>query len=260
MLLFSNDKKRLLDHFLKDPVLFSYHIGDLDDFYFPNCQWMVDYAERARIEECILVYSGLDVPSVLAFKISDRFDNLLKEALDLFPKRFFCHFHKELRPIFQTLYNETELGTHMKMKLSTLIPKSDSDLSKKIVRLDQSNKNDLYKLYERAYPGNYFNDRMLESGKYFGFYENDHLLAVAGVHADSMEYKIAVLGNITTDPEHTGKGLATLLTSHLVEELVSENKMVCLNVKVDNEAAIRVYEKLGFKKMLEYEESIFELK
>ena len=54
MLVFTVNKKHLERHFQKDPVLFGYHQGDLDDFYFPDCQWAADYHQRARIEELIL--------------------------------------------------------------------------------------------------------------------------------------------------------------------------------------------------------------
>ncbi|MCP4686026.1 MAG: GNAT family N-acetyltransferase, partial [bacterium] len=48
--------------------------------------------------------------------------------------------------------------------------------------------------------------------------------------------------------------------SRLLEELTSEGKMVCLNVQQDNAAAIRCYEKLGFVKVHEYEEALYEPK
>ena len=85
MLVFSTDKKRLLTHFQKDEVLFSYHIGDLDEFFFNDCQWFVDYADRARIEECLLLYTALEKPAVIAFGLTDRFDELLEESLPLLP-------------------------------------------------------------------------------------------------------------------------------------------------------------------------------
>ena len=107
---------------------------------------------------------------------------------------------------------------------------------------------------------------MLATGKYFGclvddrVHADDRLLAVAGVHVCSDEYKVAVLGSIATHPEHRGRGLATTLTSHLTAELVNEGKLVCLNVKADNLPAIRCYKKLGFETIHEYEEALFELK
>ena len=73
---------------------------------------------------------------------------------------------------------------------------------------------------------------MLETGKYFGIREGKKLVAVAGVHVYSREYKVAALGNITTHIDFRGKGLAAAVTGQLCQELVDEGLMVCLNVKV----------------------------
>ena len=70
MLIFCRDKKRLQSHFLKDRVLFAYHLGDLDDFFFDDCQFAVLNDSRGRVEECLLTYFGCDTPSVLAFGLT----------------------------------------------------------------------------------------------------------------------------------------------------------------------------------------------
>lgn len=258
MLIFSTDKKRLLAHFKKDEVLFSYHLGDLDDFFFPDCQWLVSYGDRAHIEEAILLYTGGDTPSLLAFGVTDKLNDLLTEAVDLLPPAFYCHFHARSREILGTAYAEKKLGTFVKMKLSSFTSTQSSNHD--IIRLDEKHEDRLRKLYSSSYPGNYFTPRMLKTGKYFGIIESGEIVAVAGVHVYSPEYKIAVLGNIVTSVEQRGQGLGSSVTARLVEELVSENLLVCLNVKADNVPAIKCYQRLGFEKVHEYEESFFQLK
>ncbi|MCH9024489.1 MAG: GNAT family N-acetyltransferase [candidate division Zixibacteria bacterium] len=259
MLVFTTNKKHLERHFQKDPVLFGYHQGDLDDFYFPDCQWAADYHQRARIEELILIYSGLKTATVLALGLTDRFEQLLEETIELLPKEFYCHFFKSCRSVFGKLYDEKPLGKFLKMKLidrqkceSLALDKNDN-----IVRLELSHYQQLQELYEQAYPDNYFNNSMLETGKYFGYIIEQKLVAVAGVHVYSKKYKIAVLGNIATYEKFRSKGLATKVTAALVRELAGEGLLVALNVKSDNEAAIKCYAKLGFEKTHEYEESFF---
>ena len=259
MLIFTTDKPRLQYHFEKDKVLFSYHLGDLDDFYWDNCQWAVDYADRAKIEECILIYTGCKVPSVMAFGVSERFDGLLEQMIPLLPPKFYCHFFQEYREKFLTVYKESPLGDFYKMQLQSFNKVENID-SYKIIKLNNSHTKELESLYTRAYPENYFIEKMLETGKYYGIEINNKIVSVTGVHVDSDKYKVAVLGNITTDPDYQGKGLATVVTSHLLEELTTEEKLVCLNVRSDNPAAIASYKKLGFVKVHDYEESLFELK
>lgn len=256
MLIFSDDKPRLQRHFEKDKVLFSYHLGDLDDFYFPYCQWGVDYHERARIEEVILVYTGGEVPSVLAFGVSKRFQHLLEEMLPLLPPTFYAHFHAEYRELFKSLNNEKPLGTHLKMKLTNYNPTENAD-NNDIIRLDQSHVEQLFTLYKAAYPDNYFNNRMLETNHYYGIIQKNQLIAVTGVHAYSEEYQIAVLGNICVHPDFRGSNLSYRLIAHQLEQLQSTEKTICLNVKADNQAAIKTYQKLGFEPVHQYEEAFF---
>jgi ribosomal protein S18 acetylase RimI-like enzyme len=258
MIVFTRDKQRLKDHFEKDPVLFDYHLGDLDDFHFPHCQWATVYGERPYIEDCVLVYTGLDTPTVLAFGLTDKFSHLLGELIELLPDRFFAHFQDPALPIFQRAYSYKPLGRHIKMSLDAFVPFENETRAGNIVRLDESHAEPLGELFAVAYPGNYYTPRMLATGKYFGYIDNGRLVCVAGVHVDAAEYRIAALGNITTHPDRRGESLATLVTSRLISELVAEGRRVCLNVAEDNAPAIHCYEKLGFVKVHTYLEGVFE--
>ncbi len=260
MLIFTHNKERLLEHFRRDPGLFAYHIGDLDDFFFEHCQWGATYHKSTRIDECLLVYSGGAAPTVLAFGVSERFHDLLDEALPLLPGRFYCHFFADYREALAELYEESPLGSFIKMQLAEFIVHHDQSDEAAIRRLDRPDMLTLTQLYKHAYPGNYFDPRMLETGKYFGYFVDNQIVAAAGIHVYSDEYNVAVLGNIATAIEQRGKGYATRVTSHLVSELISEKRLVALNVRADNEHAIRCYRKLGFVKTHDYEESIFSLK
>jgi len=265
MLLFTTDKKRLLKHFRRDPVLFAYHIGDLDDFYFPDCLWAVHFGERSGIDDVLLTYTGCETPTLLAFGLSNRFGDLLSDYLTLAPRKFYCHYQKQHHATFTRYMTETPLGTHLKMKLNKAEfakhhPPDTRTGDLETVRLDASHEPLLRTLYAAAYPDNYFVPRMLQTGKYFGCFDAGSIVAVAGVHVSSDKHKIAVLGNIATHPDHRGHGLAGLLTYRLVAELICAKKMVCLNVKADNYPAITCYEKLGFVKVHEYEEALFELR
>jgi hypothetical protein len=89
---YTRDKTALLRHFKKDPILFGYHIGDLDDFYFNKCRWAV--FKRGEIEETILIYAGLKTPTVLAFGTGQNFNSFLEVLLPELPKRFYCHYRR----------------------------------------------------------------------------------------------------------------------------------------------------------------------
>ena len=253
-----HDKAALLEHFTKDPVLFAYHIGDLDDFFFAKCQWFVSMSREGPIDEALLIYKGPSTPTVLAFGLTNKFDSLVEDSIELLPDRFFCHFQEAQRILLSETFDIQAFGTHLKMQLQgynalPMDPRVDT-----VVRLDRSHLAALISFYAEAYPDSYFDERMLDTGKCLGYFEDGQLLAAAGVHVYSVEYDIAVLGNIATTPAHRGRGLGTLATARLVSELVAEGRgCICLNVKADNRAAIRCYEKLGFATVHEYEEGLF---
>lgn len=259
MLIFSDDKPRLQRHFEKDKVLFCYHLADLDDFYFPYCQWGVDYHERARIEEAILVYSRGDVPTVMAFGLSHRFPPLLEEMLPLLPPKFLANFMPESRALFHKYYQEEPLGRFLKMKL-TAFNKPENNNIDEIIKLDQSHFEQLINLYQTAYPDHHFDSRMLETGYYYGIIQKNQLVGVTGVHAYSDEYRIAVLGNICVHPDFRGQNLSYRLIGHQLEQLNPAENTVCLNVKADNDPAVKVYQKLGFELSHQFESAYFSLK
>lgn len=264
MLIFTTDKTRLLEHFRKDTVLFAYHIGDLDDFHFPHCQWGATYGKSPRIDDVLLLYNGLQVPTVLAFGLTDKFTGLLHDFMAVAPNHFHCHFQPQYRELLSQYGELRPNGTHLKMRLNVdrfaAAAHSRSRNDPAIHCLHVSHEKELRRLYAEAYPDNYFHARMLQTGRYFGYLERGRLVAVSGVHVVSDEHRIAVLGNITTHPDWRGRGLAALLTGRLLSDFVHEGKMVCLNVKADNTPAIACYEKLGFERVHEYEEAFVTLR
>ncbi|MHC4559779.1 MAG: GNAT family N-acetyltransferase, partial [Planctomycetota bacterium] len=108
--------------------------------------------------------------------------------------------------------------------------------------------------FKKAYPGNFFEPRMLETNQYYGIRESDELISIAGVHVYSQRYKVAALGNITTHPNYRGRGYGTTVTAKVCKSLLREIDHIGLNVKADNTSAVRCYEKLGFEVVDSYGE------
>lgn len=253
----TTDKVLLREHFLHDPVLFAYHLGDLDDFFFPDCRWLTVSIRDGSLVEALLIYSVGSMPTVLGFGRTDDFTCLIHRAAEHLPERFYCHFHGEHQSVWCEYFDEQPLGTHQKMRLDSFRSVAAEADESAIVRLDLTHVGELNEFYAEAYPDNYFVPRMLDTGKYLGWREDGRLVAVCGVHVYSPEYNIAVLGNIATLPDYRGRGIGTRLTSKLCEELTHEGRLVCLNVKAHNEPALRSYRKLGFVTVCDYEEAVF---
>lgn len=96
---------------------------------------------------------------------------------------------------------------------------------------------------------------MLETGRYVGIRRDGELACIAGVHVWSPTWRVACLGNVATRPSRRGEGLATAACATLCRMLLDDGiDVVSLNVRADNRAAIRTYEKLGFAHAADYVE------
>ena len=88
-----------------------------------------------------------------------------------------------------------------------------------MTRLDVSHMPLLEELYSYG-GGDAFRQRSLELGVFYGVFEGERLVSVAGTHIVSDNERIAALGNVMTHPDYRGRGLATLATSAVCEELL----------------------------------------
>lgn len=106
-------------------------------------------------------------------------------------------------------------------------------------------------------PPEFFLDSMLVKGVYFGIYENADLIAIAGTHIISPAFGVAGLGNIYTRPDRRGRRYCKTVTSAVTGELLRIGiSTVVLNVREENAAAIRAYNRIGFKEYCRYYEIV----
>lgn len=83
------------------------------------------------------------------------------------------------------------------------------------------------------------------SRAFFGVFEGERIAAIGSTMVSIPEAWTLV--SIQTHKDYRCKGYATEVTSALVERALQETDTVCVTVVKDNLAAIRTYEKVGFK-------------
>jgi predicted GNAT family acetyltransferase len=108
---------------------------------------------------------------------------------------------------------------------------------------------ELFELSREAYAG-YFRPNTNRLGRFYGVYSDKKLIAMGGERLRPANHW-QELSTICTHPEYRNRGLATKITLWAVEQAMNENRQVFLHVDCDNMAAIRIYERLGFKKRSE---------
>ncbi len=89
-----------------------------------------------------------------------------------------------------------------------------------------------------------FRIRTHELGSFWGIFEGDRLLAMAGqrLHLPGLVEVSAVC----THPDARGRGYANILIGLSVDEIRSRNATPFLHAWADNYNAIRIYERMGF--------------
>jgi ribosomal protein S18 acetylase RimI-like enzyme len=101
----------------------------------------------------------------------------------------------------------------------------------------------------------FFFPSMVADGAFHGIYEGMALVAAAGTHILAREEGAAAIGNVYTRRDRRGRGLGGLVTSAVLGELAGI-ETIGLNVRADNDAALHLYESLGFARHCEFYEAL----
>lgn len=254
-----HDKEELFSFLKKNVYLHIYSIGDLDDFFWDYTTWYGSKKE-GEIKAVVLVYSGTSMPVVLALTDElSHMKDLISTIVHLLPPKFSAHLSSGVEEPLREKYRLKSCGIHYKMALTNKELLSTVDTSH-VIPLAKEDLDEIEALYKKSFPENFFDSRMLETNHYYGIRTPSGLVSIAGIHVYSKKYKVAALGNITTDPDFRGKGFATAVTARLCTSLLETVDYVGLNVNADNEAAIHCYSNLGFEIVCQYEEYSAELK
>jgi ribosomal protein S18 acetylase RimI-like enzyme len=238
----------------RDAALHFYALGDLDDFFFPHSRWF-GLEEDGNIREIALLYESSDgvVLHALGRDVLCA-QALLSALMPALPERLYAHLSPGLAPVVANHYAVAPHGTHLKMVLEDRAACRGEADEREVVVLRPVDLPEVEAFYAAAYPGNWFDARMLHTERYLGIRVDGELAAIAGLHVHSLKYKIAALGNIATHPRHRRHGLAYLATRALCRRLLDEVDVIGLNVDRENVGAIDLYRRLGFRSTALYEE------
>lgn len=115
--------------------------------------------------------------------------------------------------------------------------------SEGVRELDEHDADAMLELVQLAQPGP-FERRTVELGDYLGVVEDGSLVAMAGERLRLPGF--TEISAVCTHPDVRGRGLASQLTTLLVERIIGRGEVPILHVTHDNPAR-RVYERLGFR-------------
>jgi GNAT superfamily N-acetyltransferase len=98
-------------------------------------------------------------------------------------------------------------------------------------------------LTKQTNPGPFF-QRTIELGNYYGIFNGEQLVAMAGQRMHPGQY--LEISAVCTHPDHHGNGYATTLMHHMAGIIRFQSCIPFLHVLTDNAKAIKLYNSLGF--------------
>ncbi len=231
-----------------------YPLGDLAVQRRPHCTWLYSCGTDPGL---VLLYREFATPIVFALGRPDRVQPLLEEASD--EKELYLHLRPEIVDLLRPGYR---IEDEVDMWRMVLDPAQFKDAgSANAVCLGPGHLEALEQLYldgrSAGETPHFFFPSMIADGAFFGIWEGGALVAAGGTHLVEPGEGVAALGNIYTRRDRRGRGLATQITQAITAELLRRQvRTIALNVSQSNHAAIRVYERLGFRRHGAYKEAL----
>jgi len=221
-----------------------YALADLDDGMFEHCRWW------ALDDGLALVFDALEIRPI--FVLGDV--ESTRELLAALPASAgYLNLKPHQREAAEGIYRYREVHQMQRMFLEDLKPPAGTAEPIGAGDLEQ-----VERLYASGDGGGIaFAPFQLDTGFFYGIRKGGELVSVAGVHVVSRNEGVAGVGNIFTRPDCRGQGLAQIVTSAVVMALKEAGiQTIGLNVEHTNTGAIRVYERVGFRRHFSYYEGM----
>lgn len=144
--------------------------------------------------------------------------------------------------------------TQMIGRVPRLIPWGGLAAGSRVRRLGSADILAMIELAALTEPGP-FRQRTVELGNFYGVFEHDRLLAMAGQRMRMPGF--VEVSAVCTHPEARGRGYAGILMSEVVRDIVAEGATPFLHAFRDN-PAVQLYEKLGFTHRRNFELAVIQ--
>jgi ribosomal protein S18 acetylase RimI-like enzyme len=231
-----------------DPALTAYALGDLDPDFWPQSEFVGAWRDD-ELAAVVLLYHGFDPTIITAFGDPDAVRAIF-DALSL-PGEMYCLLPEQYGSLIADYYTMPDPHREWRMVLDAA-QFAPPDLSA-VARIAPEQADLLADLYQHAAnPGESivaFSPAQIAQGRFYGVWIAGDLVTTAGTHIWSPAESVAAIGNVFTKPDQRGQGYATQCTAAVVRDALEAGiQTVVLNVRHDNAPAIRVYEKLGFRR------------
>jgi len=245
-----SDRDKIRAYLELDRRWAAYALADLDPEQFKLSEWY-GVEDEDGLRALALIYKGFEPPALVTLGDAAGITLMLGAAVR--PPRVYLNVRDEHMPAIRTHYR---IASHVPMWRMTLDPRAFRPVHGHVTALTPQYTKHLEELYALG-GGDAFTPSQVYDGAFFGIEERGLLIAAAGTHVLSEAHSVAAVGNVYTHPNHRRRGYAQRVTSGVCAHLIQRGiRTIALNVAQSNSIAIHVYEKLGFKKYLPFNEGV----
>jgi ribosomal protein S18 acetylase RimI-like enzyme len=230
----------------QNPIL---NVLTLGDSYSPllGVSTLYTAVENSQVVGVCAVYHAFSKPSVVLAASKTKIKNdLLKTALMEVSDEFISLCQPDEIEIFKN--HSSILQVHFEQQMIANPPKQIRIDSTRVTRVSEGELGSLDEFY-REHQAEAWTPLQFKVGPFYCVKQDGKMVSAAGTHVRTPQ--IAHLGNIVTDEAYRNRGFATACTSILAANLASKGRIISLFVRNENQPAIQIYEKLGFRKKRE---------
>jgi GNAT superfamily N-acetyltransferase len=223
----------------------AYALGQLDDRYFAQVRC---YQSKGSTGQALLLFSSAGLGNALfAMGDSGAVEALLR--LHRGPRQNYATCQPEHLPVFRRYFAMAQEQPMLRMAVNSDTyrvpePPAEGILVRRLRARDIRPMNALYN--SEGAPA-YYSSAHVREGVYYGVFDRQRLVSVAGTHVISEQWSIAVVGNVFTHPTYRGLGYARITTGAVTSELLERCRDVVLTVDPQNVPAVRAYKHLGYR-------------
>ena len=225
-----------------------YGLADLEEPFWSNSKW---YREGPAIVGLVSTGGTWSTGYAMSRLAPEETLALLADIQESMPAGTWITGPTGMFRAITRVRRVRDIGPHWRMTLENLV---DVDGASAAVSLGPDDLEAVADLHGSDVGSAFFLPEMLELNPYVGIWEEGRLVASAGTHVVSRTHGVAAIGALITRPSHRGRGLAARALSALCSRLVGDFGTIGLNVETGNTAALRLYNRLGFRRVFQYEE------
>jgi len=220
----------------------AYALGQLQPHLFARSSW---WSARGAGGQALVLHSGGGLGNAL---FAQGTVDAVDAALRLHPGPRYTFLTCELHHL-ETIRRHYELPDHQAVLRMLVDRETFRDVPGEVRRLSGRDVREINRLYRADGTPAFYTAQNIDNAAYFGSFEGGRLVAVAGTHVISYADEIAVAGNVFVHPKYRERGLSKLVTGAVTRELLRSCRDVVLSVDPRNTAAVRAYQRLGFREV-----------